>query len=130
MVSSGRAPAPTAPVVLPEVVGKTEQEAVSTLQQAGFSPQVVREHSPTAPEGKVIAQLPSQRSLAAAPAKSNSWVMWVAIAAAVVLLGALAYFFLDGSGGTVVVPDVTGMPQEEAVEGDRGRWAQGEGDRG
>ena len=116
LVSSGRAPAPTTPAMLPEVVGKTEQEAVSELQQAGFSPQVVREHSPSAPEGKVIAQLPSQRSLAAAPPKGNSWVMWVAIAAAVVLLGLLAFFFLRGSGGKVVVPDVTGMTQEEAVK--------------
>ena len=116
IVSSGKAPAPTAAAVLPEVVGKTEQEAVSELQQAGFSPQVVREHSPSAPEGKVIGQLPSARSLAAAPPKSNGWILWVAIAAAVVLLGLLAFFFLRGSGGKVVVPDVTGKTQAEAVK--------------
>jgi len=116
IVSSGKAPAPTTPAALPEVVGKSEQEAVSALQQAGFSPQVVREHSPSAPEGKVVGQLPSARSLAAAPSKSNAWVMWVAIAAAVVIVGLLAFFFLRGSGAKVVVPDVTGMTQEEAVK--------------
>ncbi len=77
---------------------------------------MVREHSPSAPEGKVIGQLPSARSLAAAPPKSNGWIVWVAVAAAVVLLGLLAFFFLRGSGGKVVVPDVTGMTQEEAVK--------------
>jgi len=116
IVSSGKAPAPTTPAVLPEVAGKTEQEAVSQLQQAGFSPQVVREHSPSAAEGIVIGQLPSARSLAAAPPKSNAWIMWAAIAAAVVVLGLLAFFLLRGGGGKVTVPDVVGMPQDEAVK--------------
>jgi len=114
LVSSGPPPAPTALVALPEVVGMTEQEAVSALQQAGLSPQVVREYSPHAAEGKVIAQLPSKQSLAAVPAKSNMWMVWAAVAAAVLILGALAFFFL-GAGDTVIVPDVTGLPQAEAV---------------
>ena len=116
IVSSGKAPAPTAAAVLPEVVGKTEQEAVAAaaagrvLAASGARAQPVRTrrqgHRPVA-----------QRPLACrAPAKSNGWILWVAIAAAVVLLGLLAFFFLRGSGGKVVVPDVTGMTQEEAVK--------------
>jgi len=115
LVSSGPPPAPTTLVALPEVVGMTEQEAVSALQQAGLSPQVVREYSPSAAEGTVIAQLPSRQSLAAVPAKSNMWMVWAAIAAAVLILAALAFFFLQGTSDTVIVPDVTGLPQAEAV---------------
>lgn len=115
LVSSGAAATPAAAVALPDVVGRTEAEAVSTLQAASFSPQIAREHSNSVPEGAVISQLPSRASLAAQPQKKPAWILWAAIAAAVVAVAIAAFFFFGGSGDTVVVPDVVGLPQEEAV---------------
>jgi serine/threonine-protein kinase len=115
LVSSGPATTQTRTEMLPDVVGRSEAEAVSMLQAASFSPQVAREHSNSVPAGTVISQLPSRASLTAQPEKRPAWVMWAAIAAAVVVL-AIAAFFLFRPSDTVVVPDVTGLTQEEAVK--------------
>jgi beta-lactam-binding protein with PASTA domain len=86
MVSDGPAAAPPAKTSLPDVVGLTESEALSKLQTAGTAPRVVREYSPTVPEGVVSAQLPSARSLAAVPPKRSLTWLWVALGVLVLLL--------------------------------------------
>ena len=86
MVSDGPAAAPPAKTPLPDVVGQTESEALSKLQAAGLAPQVVREYSPTVPEGVVAAQLPSARSLAAVPPKRSLTWLWVVLGVLVLLL--------------------------------------------
>ncbi len=114
LVSSGSSGTPLREQVLPEVVGKPEAEAVSALQSAGFSPQLVRQPSDTVPAGVVSAQLPSRASLAVAPTKkSMPWWLWALVAFALVAVGAVAYFAM--SGETTVVPDVIGLTQEGAV---------------
>jgi beta-lactam-binding protein with PASTA domain/tRNA A-37 threonylcarbamoyl transferase component Bud32 len=49
-------------VPVPDVRGRTEEEAVDILENAGFSVNVVDAPSDTVPEGKVIAQDPEQES--------------------------------------------------------------------
>lgn len=115
LVSSGSSGTEARGQLLPDVVGASEAEAVSTLERAGFSPQIVRQPSQSVPAGRVSAQLPSRASLAAAPAKSTpSWV-WAAIVAALVVAGLLAAFLLGG-GAKVDVPDVLGLSQAEAIQ--------------
>jgi len=114
LVSSGPPPTQGRLEVLPDLVGKPESEAVSVLQTSGFSPQVVREHSTSVPTGIVVAQLPSRASLAMQPTKSTSWLVWAAVAGVLVLLALAALFFFRPTE-TVVVPDVVGLPEAEAV---------------
>jgi len=115
LVSSGPASSPARVEVLPDVTGKSEPEAVSVLQAARFSPQVVREYSTSVPAGVVMAQLPSRTTLAAQPEKRTSWAVW-AIAAVVLVVLAVAAFFLFRPSEKIAVPAVTGLAQAEAVK--------------
>lgn len=113
LVSSGPAKVSTAPVVLPDVTGMTEAQAVSEIQAAGLSPQLVHEHSRTVPDGIVIVQVPSRASLATQPRKGVAPWVWVAGALAVVAVVAALFLLLGRESATV--PDVTGMTQEQAT---------------
>ena len=55
---------PEAGVAVPKVVGKTQADATSALQNAGFEVQVADGYSDTVAAGQVIAQLPSGGSKA------------------------------------------------------------------
>lgn len=116
LVSSGPAPTQRANVPLPDVMGKTEAEALAMLHSAGLSPQVVYEHSTSVPAGIVMAQMPNRESLAEGQERSKNLLPWIigGIAVLLVLVGAL--FFMMRPADKVEVPDVIGMEQEEAVE--------------
>jgi len=113
LVSSGKSEAAETPVLLPDLVGKREEDAIAELQRSALAAQVTRDFSPTVPEGVVMAQLPNRASLAAAPKRSLAW-LWILLALLVVA-GAVAAFLLLGQGKKVVVPDVEGKPVAEAV---------------
>jgi len=116
LVSSGPASGETADVMLPDVVGKPESDALKALQAVGLSPQVVRQYSASAPAGIVIGELPNRDSLAAAAETGGvkPW-MWVAGIVALIVLALIAFFLLRPTGETVKVPVVLGMTQAEAV---------------
>jgi beta-lactam-binding protein with PASTA domain len=114
MVSSGVAPGTVRVEPLPDVTGSTEAEAVSTLQAAHMSPQVVREPSVTVPPGIVMDQLPSRASLSVEPPAKPLWWLWITIGAVLLAVGLAAFFFLRPAD--VLVPDVTGSTQTEAAE--------------
>ena len=66
--------------VLPDVVGKTEQEAVATLTRLGLRPSAVSDYSAAVPAGVVLAEEPNASDLALALAKagvdpSRFWVL-------------------------------------------------------
>lgn len=116
LVSSGPAPSSANLVPLIDVVGRSEADAVSALQAGGLSPQVVREHSVTSPAGTVMTQLPSRDSLSVLETSNKpNWVLWAAVAAAVLLLAVVAFLFLRPTD-TVDVPDVVGMTQASAMQ--------------
>lgn len=113
LVSSGSAVSHTKSEPLPDVVGKSEADAVNAIQKLGFSPQVTREHSPSVPAGIVMAQLPNRASLMVTPPKQQNW--WIWIITGLVLLGVgFAVFFFAGGGSKVTVPDVTNKTLAEA----------------
>lgn len=116
LVSSGPAAGDTADVMLPDVVGKQEAEALKALQAVGLAPQVVRQHSPSVPAGAVIGQLPNRNSLASAAETGGvkPW-MWIAGIAVLVALALAAVFLTRTPAETVKVPGVIGMAQAEAV---------------
>ena len=112
MVSSGRAAAPTIATALPNVIGLAESDAVSRIQAAGLSPQLVREYSPNIPDGVVIAQLPNSASLVEMPKKRSLLWLWIVLAVLVVVaLGVGGYLYLNRTG---VVPSVVGLSQADA----------------
>ena len=113
LVSSGKSDAAETPVLLPDLVGKREADATAELQRFGLAAQVTRDFSPTVPEGVVMAQLPNRASLRATAEALVRW-LWILLALLVVV-GAVAAFFLLGQGKKVVVPDVEGKPVAEAV---------------
>jgi len=120
LVSSGPTGNETASVLLPDVVGKSEADAVVQLQNTGLSPQVVHDYSQNVPEGFVMAQLPNRDSLAAEVKGGKAWI-WAVVAAVVVAL-AVAAFFLLQPPKMVTVPKVVGLTQAEAMKalGDAG----------
>jgi len=113
LVSSGPAVSHTKSEQLPDVVGKSEADAVEAIQRLGFSPQVTRSNSPSVPAGTVMAQLPNRESVGVTPAKQQNWWIWVVTG--LVLLGVgFAVFFFAGGGRKVAVPDVTNQTLAEA----------------
>ena len=115
LVSSGPAPVTSLLTPLPDVVGMTEADALSKLQLAGLSPQIVRTYSATVPLGVVVEQLPSARSIAAVPHSGRSlWWVWLLLAVAVAAaVGGGVYYYLNR---TAVVPQIVGMPQSQAEQ--------------
>lgn len=114
LVSSGPAPHEQRGEVLPDVVGRTEAEAVAMLQAASLSPQIVREHSATVPAGVVMAQLPSRESLAEYHGRKTRFWPW-AVVGTIMLLALIGALLLLRPVPDVPVPDVVGMEQAEAV---------------
>jgi len=113
MVSSGPAAAPSVPTPLPNVVGLPESDAVSSLQAAGLSPQLVREYSSTFPAGVAIAQIPNSTSLISIPKRRSLAWLWIVLALLVVVaLGVGGYLYLNRTG---MVPVVVGLTQPQAT---------------
>jgi serine/threonine-protein kinase len=96
-VSQGRAPAETATV--PDVVGKTEAEAVDILEDAGYEVAVARTFSETVAKDVVGAQ---------APVGGN-------VTAPGITVGLLVSDGPRPAEEFVIVPDVRGMGLEEAT---------------
>jgi beta-lactam-binding protein with PASTA domain len=113
MVSSGAAAAATLATSLPNVIGLAESDAVSQLQAAGLSPQLVREYSANVPDGVVIAQLPNSASLISMPKKRSLLWLWILLAVLLVAaMGVGAYLYLNRTG---IVPAVVGLTQADAT---------------
>jgi beta-lactam-binding protein with PASTA domain len=91
-----------------------EEEALAAALRAGLSPKVYRDFHGSLPAGTVIGQLPAVgRPAASAPAAPTaSRKVLALIAAGLVML--VAILLLAALSGDVVVPDVTGLPQDEA----------------
>lgn len=99
VVSTGPSGAPQPFVSVPSVVGAPQEGALARLHSAGLRPRVVNDYSPSVPRGRVIAQLPEPGS--AAPDEGS--VLLVSAGPA------------PGSPPEVALPDVTGLPEAEAV---------------
>ena len=111
LVSSGAPAQPTGYVALPNVVGKSESDAVSAVQAAGLTAQTVHDYSPTVPNGIVIDQIPNAASVSMPPKKSLMW-LWILLAViGVVAVAAGAYLYLNR---TATVPTVVEMAQADA----------------
>lgn len=61
-VSKGKAPSQPTIVTVPNVVGKTQADASSALQNAGLGVEVTSQYSDTVAKGNVIGQVPSSGS--------------------------------------------------------------------
>lgn len=109
--STGPAPEAASMASLPETVGKKRDEAVDLVSAAGLSSVVIEEYSQTVPEGTVFAQEPNARTYDREPQKKNSVWLWAVLA---LVVAAIAGYFLFFTGADIAVPDVTGMPLEEA----------------
>jgi serine/threonine-protein kinase len=98
-------------VALPNVVGKSETDAVAEIRAAGLSPQTVHDFSPTVPSGVVIDQIPNAASVSAPVKKSKTW-LWILLGVlALALIAIGAFLWLNR---TTAVPDVVKMPQDQA----------------
>ena len=116
LVSAGPGSQAT-PATLPDFVGLPEASAVDAAKAAGLQPEVVRDYHPNVADGVVIAQLPTQATIAAEKPR-RTWVMWTWVVVGIVLaaLVAIAAFALI-IGKQVAVPTVTGLtlPQAQNV---------------
>lgn len=113
LVSTGPPAAPAIPTHLPNVVGLPEADAVSLLQAAGLSPQIVREYSVGYAPGVAIAQLPNPASMISIPTKRSLTWLWIILALLVVIaIGVGGFLYLNRTG---VVPTLTGLSQADAV---------------
>ena len=111
LVSSGPPAQPTGYVVLPNVTGESEADAVATIQSAGLTAQVVHDYSPNVPSGIVIDQIPNSASVAAPVKKSKVW-LWILLAVvALALVGGAVFVWMNR---TTAVPNVVGMSQQDA----------------
>lgn len=121
LVSSGPALSDRLAVEIPDVVGMDETRALTTLTQAGLSPQVRYEYSDTTPSGAVIEQLPDRDTFgAAAMARSTKrTALWVSLGiVAIAALLVVMYFLMNSMAQmkrTYLVPDVVGMSTAEAT---------------
>lgn len=112
LVSSGPAEV-TSEVPLPDVVGLPEAQAVETLERGRLSPQVVHDYSPTVPSGTVFGQLPDPATLAVVKSGGPPMWIWIVVGLALIAIAALAFALF---GRQVTVPELTGIPVEEAEQ--------------
>ncbi len=114
VVSRGQAAVPHV-VLLPNLVGMTEDEASVTIKQLGLEPFTVDAHDLEIPAGTVISQVPSPDSLAVAPVQQRRLWPWLLGAAALVLL-LFGGFLLWRLNATYPVPSVIGQTQMTAQQ--------------
>jgi beta-lactam-binding protein with PASTA domain len=114
VVSRGPAAVPHV-VVLPSLVGKTEDEATIEIKQLGLEPFTVDAHDPEIEAGTVLTQVPSAESLAVAPVERRLLWPWLLGAAVVVLLAFGAFLFWR-LNATYPVPSVIGQTQLTAQQ--------------
>jgi len=115
LVSSGPAPADALSVPLPDVVGLSEADALAKLQEAGLSPQVVRDFNSAVVLGVVAAQLPNGRPPGKGPKKKRSlWWLWLMLVLAVLFAASGGvYYYLNR---TASVPNLVGLSQAQAEQ--------------
>lgn len=89
VVSAGREPLP-----VPDQAGGGQGEATAVLEDAGFTVKVTEAHSATVPAGSVISQTPASGTLHR---------------------GDEVQIVISKGPEMVTVPDVTDMPENEAV---------------
>ncbi len=114
LVSSGAPASEPGYVELPEVVGRSEVEGVAEIEDARLTPQVFHEWSPTVPAGIVMSQLPSRAWLASHDTGKPKWLIALISAILLLVISGIAFYGLK-SAERVIVPDVVGMTQAEAV---------------
>lgn len=83
------------PVIVPNVVGKTVDEATKSLEAARFTPDVTEEYSDAVEKGKVIRQDPAS--------------------GAEIVPGASVNIVVSKGPNRVLIPDVRGLTVEEAT---------------
>jgi len=114
LVSSGRAKLPAPPVPLPPIIGLEHNLAADRLSANGLVSRVVYDHDPVAAPGMVLAQIPSEESLAR-PVRKRAGVGWIVTLIALVSIAAIAgaiWFFNRPS----TVPNIVGMNQAQAEQ--------------
>ena len=99
LVSKGPAEAPVTTSDVPDVVGRSQDEALGILQTSGFQVEVLRNPSAAFKQGAVSHQLPTSGS----SATGGSKVCIIASTGSV-----------DEAAATTSLPDVVGQPREEA----------------
>lgn len=114
LISSGAPSTEPGYVELPEVIGRTEAEGVSQVEDARLTPQVFHEWSPTVPAGIVMSQFPNRAWLANQDGGKPKWIAWLISAVLLLVIAGVAFFGLR-STDRVVVPEVVGKTQSEAV---------------
>ena len=97
-VSKGPAPTPQATASVPNVIGKKQDEALATMQNAGFEVQVLLSANASFPNGTVSHQLPAATAVATQGAK-----------AAIIVSSGKA----TETAAMTVLPDVVGMPGDD-----------------
>lgn len=112
LVSSGPAASHTSMAILPKLAGERESDAVIRLQEAGLSPQLVRDFDPVVEAGRVVASLPDAESLSHPPVRRQSRLAW-GLTAAALLIGAALFFAFTRSA---TVPNVVGLTQAQAQD--------------
>ena len=114
LVSSGRPQLPAPDVMLPMVVGLVQTPAVAAVSSAGLIPRVVYDHHPVAVPGTVLAQIPSDESLAVPLRKRGGKAWLVAVAVLGLVAGAAgAVWFLNRP---MPVPNLMGLSQQQAEQ--------------
>ncbi len=99
-VSAGRPAGPRATLVVPSVVGLTQDDALETLQGDGFAVEIIRNTSETVSAGVVSHQYPPSGVVATTGSR----------AAIIVSAGTRAQ-----QARLTVLPDVVGKPEDAAV---------------
>jgi beta-lactam-binding protein with PASTA domain len=115
VVSNGPAQENAPLTVLPDLVGRSSEEAQQLLQSVGLRAYVMDEYNQAVPAGRVFAQSPDSRALAQPPAKSRAWI-GVLLALVAIAVIAAAFFLLRSEGTPVTVPDVVGQQQTAAQQ--------------
>ncbi len=115
VVSNGPAQENAPLTVLPDVLGRSSEEAQQLLQSVGLRAYVMEEYNQAVPAGRVYAQAPDSRAMQQAPARSKAWV-GVLLALLAIAVIAAAFFFLSSGGTPVAVPDVVGQQQAAAQQ--------------
>jgi len=99
-------------VTLPDLVGKSVDEARGVMTNAELKLTALEEFSPTVPVGIAFAQEPNPRTVDRGPAKKSLVWLWVVLA--VLALAVIAFFLFSQKPADVVVPSLIGLSEANA----------------
>ena len=118
LISGGPAPEDARMTILPDVVGRRQEDAADLLARAGLRSAVVPDYNAAVPSGVVMGQEPNatdvREVVVAEQRRNKGWWIWVLLLVLLAAVVAGLIYVFAGGDDQVTVPNVIGKTVAQA----------------